>query len=76
MCIHHQEYLDANPLGSAMTGTKHAAQIAAEAGVKKLVLVHQGFDLDTPAGKKRALNEVRAIYKGKVVWGEEMTEVP
>jgi len=76
MCIHHQDYLDANPLGSAMTGTVHAARIAQDAGVKKLVLVHQGFDLEAPASRARALRDVADVFKGTVVWGEEMMEVP
>lgn len=76
MCIHHQDYLDANPLGSAMTGTIHAARIAQDAGVKKLVLVHQGFDLEAPASMARALKDVADVFKGTVVWGEEMMEVP
>lgn len=76
MCMHHQDLLDANPLGSAMTGTKHAAQIAREAGVKKLVLIHQGFDLEGPEDKERALRDIKSIYDGTVVWGEELMEVP
>jgi ribonuclease BN (tRNA processing enzyme) len=76
MCIHHQDYLDANPLGSAMTGTKHAAQIAKEAGVKKLVLIHQGFDLESPESEERAIRDIEDIYDGTVVWGRELMEVP
>ncbi len=76
MCIHHQDYLDANPLGSAMTGTTDAARIAREAGVKKLVLVHQGFDLEPDESRERAVRDIKSIYGGTVVWGEELMEVP
>ena len=76
MCIHHQDYLDANSLGSAMTGTTDAARIAEEAGVKKLVLVHQGFDLDSGESRERALTDITRIYQGIVVWGQELMEVP
>ena len=73
MCIHHQEYLDSNPIGTGTTGTTAAASIASEAGVKRLVLVHQGFDLVSAESKGRALADIASIYQGEIVWGEELT---
>jgi len=76
MCMFHQEELGDDDAGSVGTGTTNAARIAQEAGVKKLVLVHQSAGLDTPASRERALRNIGHIYRGTLVWGEELMEVP
>lgn len=75
MCVRDQATMDGNPLGDAMTGSTGAARVAQEAGVKKLVLVHQGHELACHGPMEKALGEMAEFYKGTIIWGEELMEV-
>lgn len=52
------------------------AQIAARAGVKALVLSHMTPLVDRPGVKERMLVEIAQVYKGPVVLGEDLMEIP
>ena len=54
-----------------ITGTTAAAEIAQEAGVKKMILAHQGPNLDRPGSKERAIADMSKIYDGRIIFGEE-----
>lgn len=51
------------------------AALAREAHVKTLVLTHIPPDIDTPEARERAIAEVREIFDGTVVWGEDLMEL-
>ena len=69
-CWDHQASMQKNEAGM-ITGTTAAAEIAQEAGVKKMILAHQGPNLDRPGSKERAIADMSKIYDGRIIFGEE-----
>ena len=53
-------------------GTTGAAEMAQEAGVKKLVLVHTGPNLSLHGNKEKGIGDVSKIFDGKVVFSDEL----
>ena len=58
------------------TGSYGAGETARDAGVKRMVLVHQRPEMDEPVRHAQALHEVKSVYDGPVIWGDELLEVP
>jgi ribonuclease BN (tRNA processing enzyme) len=52
------------------------AAIARAAGVKTLVLSHVLAHIDRPGIRERIVQEVREVFDGTVVWGEDLMEIP
>ncbi len=52
------------------------AYIAREAGVKTLVLSHILEQIDQPGIRERVIAEMSAVFKGTIIWGEDLMEVP
>ena len=75
-CIRLHQDMAGTASGDAESSTFGAAQTAKDAGVKKLVLTHQALSLEEPASMVQAIGEVRSIYTGPTIWGEELLEVP
>ena len=75
-CIRLDQDMAGTASGDAESSTFGAAQTAKDAGVKKLVLTHQALSLEGPASMVQAIGEVRSIYTGPMIWGEELLEVP
>ena len=69
-CWDLQSTMDANGESKGQTGTRDAANMGAGAGAKTLVLTHTGAAL--VAAKKQGIAEVAEIYKGKIVFAEEL----
>ena len=59
----------------AETGSRGAAQTAVDSGAKKMVLVHQNEMIDEPVARTEVIAEVKGIYGGPVIWGEELLEI-
>ncbi len=55
----------------SMCGTRGAAEMAQEAGVKKLVLVHTGPSLCEHGAMEKGIGDIKKIYDGELVFGEE-----
>jgi ribonuclease BN (tRNA processing enzyme) len=53
-----------------------AARVAAEAGVKLLVLSHFSPIMDRPGVKERLLVEMSAVYSGPMLLGEDLMRIP
>ena len=53
-------------------GTIGAAQMAHEAGVKKLVLVHVGPHLASHGPMEKGIGDVRKIFDGEIIFAEEL----
>jgi ribonuclease BN (tRNA processing enzyme) len=51
------------------------AELARDAGVKMLVLTHVPPDIDVPDTIERMTDEIRQIFDGNVVWGEDLLEL-
>jgi ribonuclease Z len=72
MCWDLDAAMEAEGLSGGMTGTPSAAQLAAEAGVRALVLTHISPHLDTPSVRDDALRGAADAFDGRIVFGEEL----
>jgi ribonuclease BN (tRNA processing enzyme) len=52
------------------------ALTAQRAGVKTLVLVHLLAQIDQPRIREQITHEIQQVFEGKVVWGEDLMQVP
>ena len=52
------------------------AQVAKRAGVKTLVLTHMLEQIDQPGVRERIVSEIRKVYDGNIIWGEDLMEIP
>jgi ribonuclease Z len=75
MCWDDQEIMEANGEAHRQCGTTGAAQMAQEAGVKKLVLVHIGANLAGHGPMEKGLGDIRSIYDGEVIFSDELLTV-
>ena len=57
-------------------GHLEAAQVAADAEVRTLVVSHVSNQMDVPGVRERLIGEMAAIFKGNIVWGEDLMHVP
>ena len=57
------------------TGHRELATIAAEAQVKTLVLSHFNSRMTRPDARARILDEMAAVYSGKIIWGEDLMTI-
>jgi ribonuclease BN (tRNA processing enzyme) len=71
MCWDLDESMKANREHTGQTGSTGAGQMAADAGVKRLVLIHHGPQLDKEVLQAAALEEASSNYDGEVVFGDE-----
>jgi ribonuclease Z len=60
---------------AGVCGTLGAAEMAQEAGVKKLVLVHIGAYLAGHGPMEKGIGDVRRRYEGELVFAEELIEL-
>jgi ribonuclease Z len=76
MCWDHQDQMASDCEDVGQTGTVGAAQMAEEAGVSNLVLVHNGPNLARPGSLERGIGDVRKSYRGNIFFGEELLALP
>ena len=77
MAMDLQDDIDTWPeIAASCTGAAGAARIAAQANVKRLVLVHLGDTADAPERKSAMLAEAHANFPGPITLGEDLLEVP
>lgn len=72
MCWDHQSSMEEVGETPGQCGTVGAAQMAREAEVEKLVLVHRGPGLEGTDSEARALEDVSKIYDGEVLFADEL----
>jgi ribonuclease BN (tRNA processing enzyme) len=53
-------------------GTTAAAQLAQDAGVKKLALVHIGPNLSDPKTAKQAIEDAKSVFDGEIIFTDEL----
>ncbi len=57
-------------------GHLEVAETARKANAKTLVISHMLNQMDVPGVKERLINEMSEIYKGNIIWGEDLMEIP
>ena len=75
MCWDDQETMERTGEIGGQCGTTGAAEMAQEAGVKKLVLVHMGPGLAEQAPYQRVLRDMKRIYQGEIIFSEELMRI-
>jgi ribonuclease BN (tRNA processing enzyme) len=75
MCWDDQETMERTGEAPGQCGTTGAAQMAQEAGVKKLVLVHVGPHLSGHGPMEKGIGDIRHIYSGEIIFSEELMKV-
>ena len=73
-CLDLQEHIDGTPEGEYMCGTTNAAKMAAEAGVKKLVLVHNAL-ISRHGKMELGIADVAKEFDGEIIFGQELLSV-
>lgn len=72
MCWDDQECMIQSGEAFGQCGTIGAAEMAREAGVKKLVLVHVGPHLASHGPMEKGIGDVRKIFDGDLIFAEEL----
>ncbi len=72
MCWDDQDIMDNNGEAPRQCGTKGAADMAQQAGVKTLGLVHIGPSLSQPGKKEKGIGDIKAIYEGDLIFADEL----
>jgi len=70
-CWDHQEIMSANGEAPGQTGTIDAAEFASDSGAATLILTHTGPAMCMPGSREKAIGDIAAVYKGKIIFGEE-----
>jgi ribonuclease BN (tRNA processing enzyme) len=77
--IHMNHYFSGRELSAAYRQAcgnhRDNAAAARDAGVRTLVLTHLSAEFDDAGVRERALAEIREIFDGEVVWGEDLMEL-
>ncbi len=58
------------------SGHMECARIAAEGNVRTLVATHFTPQLDAHGVKERCIAQMSEVYKGRIIWGEDLMEIP
>lgn len=76
MCWETGEVVDGSDLSRGTCSIRGAAETAAAAGVRQLVMVHIGERLTRPEMRDARELEARRAWDGRIIWGEELMRVP
>jgi ribonuclease Z len=74
-CQEEEALMIADGVAEGSSGPTRAAEMARDAAVRKLVLVHVGPRLAGRAPMEKALRDIKAIFSGEVIVGEELLKV-
>ena len=73
---HHDSGTEPSPAYRAACGNAEDNAIMAErAGVKTLVLTHILPDLDRPGRHEEITAQIKKVFSGRVVWGEDLMKI-
>ena len=75
MCWDDQEVMQANGEAEGQCGTTGAAQMARDAGVKRLLLSHMGPHLSRHGPLEKGIGDVKRVFDGEVIFAEELMSV-
>ncbi len=72
MCWDDQERMEEMGEHRGQCGTTDAAQMAQDAGVKKLALVHIGPYLSQPVAMEKGIGDAKGVYDGELIFTDEL----
>jgi len=75
MCWDDQDAMNAVGEGGGQCGTVGAAEMAAAAGVKKLLLAHIGPHLSQHGVMEKGIGDISRIFSGEIIFTEEIMPV-
>ena len=75
MCWDDQEAMNENGEFYGQCGTEGAAQMAQDANVKNLVLVHMGPNISKSENIVSANEKIGKIYSGNIIFSEEIKSI-
>jgi ribonuclease BN (tRNA processing enzyme) len=73
--MHYQSHIERIGTSESVTGTLGAAQMAAAAGVRRLILVHVEEQFATSPFTERGVADISEIYDGDVIFARELMEL-
>jgi ribonuclease BN (tRNA processing enzyme) len=76
MCQHITGTEPSAEYAKGCMGHLELARLGAKTGVRNLVMSHMLLQLDVPGVRERLIAEMKAIYDGNLIWGEDLMEVP
>ena len=59
-----------------VAGHLECARNGQAANVKTLVGIHQTEQLDVPGMREKCIQDIKEIYDGRFIWGEDLMEIP
>lgn len=78
--VHMCQYITGTEPSEAYTkgcmGHRELAELGAKAGVRTLVMSHMLLQMDVPGVKEKLIAEMQEVYKGNLIWGEDLMQVP
>jgi ribonuclease BN (tRNA processing enzyme) len=74
--VHMCHWISGTSKNATGSGHLEAAKAARDANVKTLVLSHFTEQLDVPGIKEKLVSEIMEVFKGNVIWGEDLMEIP
>jgi ribonuclease Z len=76
MCCFFDDDLVRLGMVDSVAGPTLAGTVAARAGVRRLVLTHpQSAEMDTPSGRLRAIDVAGRVFKGSIVFANDLLEI-
>lgn len=75
MLIHMCHWISGTAKSHTGSGHLEAAKAARDANVSTLVLSHFTEQLDVPGIRERLIAEVMKVFKGNVIWGEDLMQL-
>jgi ribonuclease BN (tRNA processing enzyme) len=76
MCQHITGTEPSEAYAKGCMGHLELARLGAKSGVRTLVMSHMLLQLDVPGVRERLIAEMKAIYDGNLIWGEDLMEIP
>ena len=75
MCWDDQDRMDEIGESVGQCGTRDAARLAQEAGVKKLALVHVGPYLSGVGVREKGIGDVKKLFDGELIFTDELMHI-
>ena len=75
MCYDDEEAMERKGVAKGQSGPRRAGEMAASAGVRTLVLVHQAPDLGRPGGEARSTALAAEGFDGTIIFAQQLQRI-